>query len=276
MNTQRANTEAKASPDGPTELTNPVHGSRRALFAAATTALAALTAACSSDDNSSAKGGASKANRTKSTQATDGSGGTGSGGGSAAQEPDVKVKPGDVDGGRDPNNPTAKKPSAALSKDLPLAEFAAGLEVLAVDTYKRTTAAAAAGRLGDVPPAVTEFITTVQGHHQAALNQWNLALSMGGEQPVTTPNADLQSTVDAALRQVKDVVGAAKLALMLEDVASATYLEAIPKLQSPEGIGLAASIQPVDMQHAAVLHLVLGEYPVPDVFAKTDMSVAPS
>ncbi len=56
--------------------------------------------------------------------------------------------------------------------------------------------------------------------------------------------------------------------------ASATYLAAIPKLQSPEGIGLAASIQPVAMQHAAVLHFVPGEYPVPDVFAKTDKALA--
>jgi len=268
MNMQSATTEAEASPDGLPEPTNAVDRSRRALFAGAATALAALTAACTNDDASDAK-------TTKSTEAADG-GGSGSGGNSAAQEPDVKTKPGDVDGGRDPNNPTGKKPSAALSKDLPLAKFAAELEVLAVDTYKRTAAAAAAGSLGDVPPAVTEFITTVQGHHQAALDQWNLALSTGGQQQVTTPNTRLQSTVDAMLGQVKDVAGAAKLALMLEDVASATYLEAIPKLQSPEGIGLAASIQPVDMQHAAVLHFVLGEYPVPDVFAKTDMSAAPS
>jgi hypothetical protein len=268
MNTERANTGAEASPDGLTELTNPVDRSRRLLFASAATTFAALTAACTKEDNSSAKA-------TKSAQAAAGSGGTGSGGNSAAQEADVKAKPGDVDGGRDPNNPTGKKPSAALPKDLPMAKFAAGLEVLAVNTYKQTAAAAAAGRLGKVPPAVAEFITTVQGHHQAALDQWNLALSTGGQQQVTKPDARLQPTVTAALRQVKDVTGAAKLALMLEDVASATYLAAIPKLQSPEAIGLAASIQPVDMQHAAVLHFVLGEYPVPDTFAKTEKAATP-
>ncbi len=267
MNTHRADTEAEVSPDGQTEPTNPVDRSRRALFASAAIGLAALTAACTNDDdNGSAK-----------DDAKDGSDASGGPGGNVSpQEPDIEAKRGDVDGGRDPNNPTAKKPSAALSKDVPLAKFAAGLEALAVDTYKRTATAAADGGLGDVPPAVAEFVTTVQGHHQAALNQWNLALSMGGQPQVTTPDAGLQSTVDAALSEVTDVAGAARLALMLEDVASATYLEAIPKLQSPEGIGLAASIQPVDMQHAAVLHFVLGEYPVPDVFATTDMSAAPS
>jgi len=93
---------------------------------------------------------------------------------------------------------------------------------------------------------------------------------------VTTPDPRLQPTVDAAFKNVKDVVGAARLALMLEDIASQTYLAAIPKLKAPESIALAASIQPIDMQHAAVLHFVLGEYPVPDVFAKTEKAASPS
>ncbi len=63
---------------------------------------------------------------------------------------------------------------------------------------------------------------------------------------------------------------------MVEDIASQTYLAAIPKLKAPESIALAASIQPIDMQHAAVLHFVLGEYPVPDVFAKTENAASPS
>ena len=35
------------------------------------------------------------------------------------------------------------------------------------------------------------------------------------------------------------------------------------------GIKTAATIQPVEMQHAAILHFLLGEYPVPDAFAKS-------
>jgi hypothetical protein len=31
-----------------------------------------------------------------------------------------------------------------------------------------------------------------------------------------------------------------------------------------------ATIQPVEMQHAAILNFVLGQYPVPNAFAKTD------
>ena len=114
------------------------------------------------------------------------------------------------------------------------------------------------------------------GHHQAALDQWNRALAIGGKPQVRDPDAGLQPTVDAAFAEISDVVGVAELALMLEQIASATYLAAIPTLKSPEAIGLAASIQPVDMQHAAVLHFVLGEYPVPDVFATVDKAASPA
>ena len=40
-------------------------------------------------------------------------------------------------------------------------------------------------------------------------------------------------------------------------------------------IQVAASIQPVEMQHAAILNFVLGNYPVPDAFAKTDGARTP-
>jgi len=188
----------------------------------------------------------------------------------------VRVNPGDIDGGRDPNNPTGAKVSTALVQDLPMAAFVAGLEVLAVNTYRQTAQAAARGALGEVPPAVAEFVTTAMGHHQAALNEWNRALVLGGQPEVTTPDPVLGPKVAAAFRSVNSAVAASRLALMLEDIASQTYLAAIPALKAPESIALAASIQPIDMQHAAVLHFVLGEYPVPDVFGRTDRAAKPA
>ena len=62
----------------------------------------------------------------------------------------------------------------------------------------------------------------------------------------------------------------ATLALSLENGAAATYLTAIDAVKSPAGIKVAATIQPVEMQHAAVLNFLLGQYPVPDTFAKMD------
>lgn len=211
------------------------------LGAAGVVSAAAVLAACGSDDE----------------------GGGGGGGGTTTEA---------AQSGK--STTTAGKGDAAA--DLKTGAFAASLEVLAVNTYKAALDAATADKLGTVPPAVAEFITTVQGHHQSALDSWNKVLTGGGEPEVTDPPADLEKTVNDEFAKVTDVVGAAKLALMLEQIAAATYLKAIPELTTDGAIKLASSIHPIDMQHAAVLLFVLGEYPVPDVFAKTDMAAMPS
>jgi len=163
---------------------------------------------------------------------------------------------------------TASKPST--SNDLKVAALAAGLEVLAVGTYKAALDAATAGSLGAVPPAGATYVQTALTQHQAQLDKWNSVLQSAGKPMVTAPNAKLKPTVDKAFAQVKDFGGAAKLARSLEETAAATYLAAIPTLKSKDAISLAGSIQIIDMQHVAILNYVLGEYPVPDVFAKTD------
>ena len=47
-------------------------------------------------------------------------------------------------------------------------------------------------------------------------------------------------------------------------------------LSSKGGIQITASIQPVEMQHAAILNFVLGQYPVPNSFAPTAGARTPS
>ncbi|MEO7370014.1 MAG: ferritin-like domain-containing protein, partial [Ilumatobacteraceae bacterium] len=158
--------------------------------------------------------------------------------------------------------------------DVKVAQLAAGLEVLAVGTYKAALDAAGAGSLGDVPAAVAEFVTVAMAQHQAQLDKWNGVLTAAGGDAVTEPNATLKPTVDAAFGKVTDVTGAATLALMLEEIAAATYLSAQKVLTDKDAIMLAGSIQIIDAQHAAILRYVLGEYPVPDVFAKVDLAAA--
>lgn len=158
------------------------------------------------------------------------------------------------------------------SGDAAIATFAAGLELLAAQTYTAGLKAATSGALGKVPPAVAEFATTAQAHHQAASDA--LAEAAGGITPEVDP--EIKATVDAEFAKVKDVVGLARLALTLENQAAATYLDVLPKLQSKAAIDLVGSILPIERQHAAILHFALGEYPVPDTFATTDDSLAPS
>lgn len=175
----------------------------------------------------------------------------------------------------DTTTTTEAGPERSEENDLALGAFAASLEVLAVNTYGAALDAAGAGDLGDVPPAVAEYVTTAQAHHQAHLDRWNEILTEAGEPEVTEPPSELEATVNEAFAEVSDVTGAAELALMLEQIAAATYLSVIPLLATEPPIRLVASIQPIDMQHVAVLLFVLGEYPVPDTFATTAQAVSP-
>lgn len=162
--------------------------------------------------------------------------------------------------------------TAPPSGDLAIAAVAASLEVLAVNTYGAALDAAGAGSLGEVPPAVAEFVTTAQGHHQEALDAWNGVLTSSGQSAVTAPPAELEATVNQVFGTVTDVVSAAELALMLEQIAAATYLDAIGVLESDAAIALAGSIQPVTRQRISVLLFVLGMYPVPETFATVGMA----
>ena len=156
------------------------------------------------------------------------------------------------------------------SGDVAIAMTAASLEVLAVNTYDAALNAAGQGAIGEVPPAVAEYATTAKAHHEAHRDAWNELLTSLGEQEVTTTPPSLQSTVDEMFGQVTDVVGVANLALTLEQIAADTYFAVIPQISNEEALRLAATIQPIDMQHVAVLRYVLGQYPVPDTFADAD------
>ena len=229
---------------------------RQILASAAVIGAGLVAAACGSDSNDSV---ASTPNST----------GTDAGGSSA---PDTTLGT--------PLDTTAESmapettPAGDGSVDLKVAALAAGLEVLAVGTYKAALDAAGAGSLGEVPPAVGEFVTTAMAQHQEHLDAWNKVLSGAGVAEVTEPDATLKPTVDAEFAKVTDVAGAAKLALMLEQIASATYLNAQNVLTDKDAIMLAGSIQIIDAQHASILLYVLGEYPVPDVFAKVELAAA--
>ncbi len=173
--------------------------------------------------------------------------------------------------GTSPTTETTPTTASGVS-DTQVAEVAAGLEVLAVSTYQGALDAATANKLGPVPPAVATYVQTALAHHQEHLAAWNGVLKAAGRPEVTQPNATLKPTVDQAFAAAADVAAVAKLALMLEGIAAQTYLKAIPLLKDKAAIRKAGEIQIVDQQHQAILLYALGEYPVPDVFQKTDQA----
>ncbi|MGZ4795538.1 MAG: ferritin-like domain-containing protein [Acidimicrobiia bacterium] len=168
-------------------------------------------------------------------------------------------------------SPTKAAGGGKLTGDLAIAALATSLENLAVATYQAGIDAATAGKLGTVPPAVVTFAQTAQKQHRDHADAWNGIIVAAGRPKITGVDTRVKSgVVDPAFAQVNDVAGLAKLALQLENVAAATYLESIGVIKDAGGIKVAASIQPVEMQHAAILSFVLGQYPVPDSFAPTE------
>jgi len=160
----------------------------------------------------------------------------------------------------------------ALSGDLQAVAMAASLENSGIATYMAGIKAATAGKLGTVPPAVVTFAETAMAQHEDHQKAWNAVLTAAGKQPVTAVDPVLQPTINAAFAKVTTVTGLAELALVVENTAGETYQNALSVIQSPAGIKTAASIQPVEFQHAAILYFVLGKYPVPNAF--TGVSLA--
>jgi Ferritin-like domain len=160
----------------------------------------------------------------------------------------------------------------ALSGDLQAVAMAASLENSGIATYQAGIKAATAGRLGPVPPAVVTFAETAMAQHEDHQKAWNAVLTAAGKQPVTAVDPVLQPTINAAFAKVTTVTGLAELALVVENTAGQTYQNALSVIKSAAGIKTAASIQPVEFQHAAILYFVLGKYPVPSAF--TGVSLA--
>jgi len=148
----------------------------------------------------------------------------------------------------------------------------ASLENLAVFAYDSTLKAAPSGKFGAVPPAVATFAMVAMQQHSEHAKAFNAALVNAGGKEFTEPDPALAGPITEAFTALKDLPGLAKLALTLEQTATQTYTKQMGEFKSKEALALVATIAPVEHQHAATLLYVLGEYPVPDIFIKSDLA----
>lgn len=171
---------------------------------------------------------------------------------------------------------SASSTAAAASTDLKVARLAASLEVLAVSTYGTALTAAGKGAFGTVPAAFGVFATTAQAQHTDHQNGWNAALTAVGLPAQADPDPVYAKVVNAAVPGLKTLTDVARLALTLETVALETYVAGSGLVSSKANRLVALTIAPVEAQHIAILNFILGQYPVPDGFVKTDMAASPS
>ncbi|MDA8117197.1 MAG: ferritin-like domain-containing protein [Actinomycetota bacterium] len=163
--------------------------------------------------------------------------------------------------------PATTAAPSRLKGDLLVAALSASLENLGIYAYAAGISAAKAGKLGTVPPAVVNFAQVAMAQHKEHTGAWNGILTAAGVRAVTKTDPALTPTVQQAFSKVTDVTGLANLALEIENIAAATYQDATAVLTSKRAVGVAASIQPVELEHAAILNFVLGKYPVPNAFS---------
>jgi len=163
-----------------------------------------------------------------------------------------------------------------LTGDLQVVAMAASLENSGIATYTAGIKAATAGKLGTVPPAIVTFAETAMAQHEDHQKAWNAVLTAGGKQPVTGVDPVVQPVINTAFAKVTTVGGLAALALMVENIAGETYQNGLSVISSAAGIKTAASIEPVEFQHAAILSFVLGKYPVPSAFTGVSLARPPS
>ena len=218
---------------------------RRFLAGTGGVAGVALLAACSSSSSSSSSAGASS---------------------SAAASGSASASSSAMAGGFGQN----------LTGDLQVVAMAASLENSGIATYTAGIKAATAGKLGTVPPAIVTFAETAMSQHEDHQKAWNSVLTAGGKQPVTGVDPVVQPVINTAFAKVTTVGGLAALALMVENIAGETYQNGLSVISSAAGIKTAASIEPVEFQHAAILSFVLGKYPVPNAFTGVSLARPPS
>jgi hypothetical protein len=152
---------------------------------------------------------------------------------------------------------------------------ATALENLAVSGYEGVLKKAGAGELGAVPPAVATFVQTAMKQHSDHAQAWNAVLSRSGKPAISDAPLSITKDQMAMLAAAKTVPDVAKFALNLENVAAQTYTFATANVSDASAIMTAATIQPVETMHAAILNFLIGEFPIPDTFIGTGAALKP-
>jgi hypothetical protein len=111
---------------------------------------------------------------------------------------------------------------------------------------------------------VATFVQTAMKPHADHAQAWSTVLSRAGKPPISDAPLSITQDQMAKLTAVRSVPDMAKFALDLENVAAQTYTFAVATVSDPSAIMTAATIQPVETMHAAILNFILGEYPIPD------------
>ena len=139
------------------------------------------------------------------------------------------------------------------SVDIAATQTAAGLELLAVATYK---AALALPFIKNGNAVVVKFAKTTMSQHNEHRKAFQAQSKTLGGKAQKQPSAKYSAAVKAATPGLKAPLDVVMLATTLETVATETYLNNLGLLSDNNTAALFASVQGVECQHLATLRAV--------------------
>jgi len=139
------------------------------------------------------------------------------------------------------------------SGDAGIEAFAQSVELALAQAYEEL---ASTGKV--TSPAAVDTTTSCATHHQEHARALGDA---AGSSAASGPNAKLVGTFRTQIRNAPDESAALGVVLGLENQAASTYLFVLGALEASEALQLAASILPVESEHAVALAELLGKNP---------------
>ena len=140
----------------------------------------------------------------------------------------------------------------ASAQDVMALQTAAGLENLAVFTYKTALTLPFIGG-GQANGVVKAFAMKTMQQHMEHGQAFNAAVAKLGGKQQTATDPKYTPVVQQAAGKIKGPLDVVSLAITLEDIAAETYVKDVGLVSSSELRGLFASVAGVESQHKAIL-----------------------
>jgi hypothetical protein len=154
-------------------------------------------------------------------------------------------------------------PKNTSSRTVPTERLLAGVEIAIISAYQSVINGLRSGRLGTVPPVVTELTAVAQSHHQAHIDHWNESLVNGRQSRQSGPDAQLSKRIRSALVAIKTIPDALELLALIEEISAETCARNLQTVPDSSVRTWCALIAPVESQHATVFRMLLGQEPTP-------------
>jgi hypothetical protein len=146
----------------------------------------------------------------------------------------------------------AEEARVETRRDRSLLQTAAGIENLAVLTYKTALTLSFIGG-SSANGVVKAFSTMTMSQHAQHAQAFNAAAVKLGGKAQNNPDPKYAPIVTAAVPKIKGPADVVSLAITLEDVAAQTYVADVGLVSTSELRQLFASVAGVESQHRAIL-----------------------